>query len=109
VNEEGEDVKVKGDKLKPKNELEISEIPVVYLEEDAEKKEEKEEVKQSKSSLMSDDTSELEDEEDGEQPDTLPIKIISSGWFTLFSLLMIIGNTVILACESYYNTPSYNA
>ncbi len=27
----------------------------------------------------------------------------------LLSLLMIIGNTVILACESYYNTPSYNA
>ncbi len=26
----------------------------------------------------------------------------------LVSLLMIMGNTIILACESYYNTPSFN-
>ena len=47
-----------------------------------------------------------EGKEEDEEPDFWAVKVISSGYFTLISLILIIGNTVVLACENYNNTPS---
>lgn len=48
-----------------------------------------------------------EEDEDAEENRELNKyeKIIQSGYFTLLSLTMILGNTVVLAMENYKNTP----